>query len=100
MEDHRVVAGEAQEDQFTGLLDSVGGGIPSSLFLGAALVSILGSVSFKIAKKDNEALFVGQWVAPFLILGIYNKLVKQHGSCAGSQGKTIVDIEPTPEESE
>jgi len=25
-------------------------------------------------------LFVGQWAAPFLLLGIYNKMVKQHGS--------------------
>ncbi len=41
-----------------------------------------GSVSFKIAKKDHAALFVGQWVAPFLLLGIYNKMVKQHGSDA------------------
>jgi len=23
---------------------------------------------------------VGQWAAPFLLLGIYNKMVKQHGS--------------------
>jgi len=25
-------------------------------------------------------LFVGQWVPTILILGLYNKLVKQHGS--------------------
>jgi hypothetical protein len=42
------------------------------------------SVGFKIAKKDHMALFVGQWAAPFLILGIYNKLVKQHGSDAST----------------
>jgi hypothetical protein len=30
-----------------------------------------------------HALFVGQWAAPFLLLGIYNKMVKQHGSDAG-----------------
>jgi hypothetical protein len=35
---------------------------------------------FKIAKKDNLALFVGQWPPTFLILGVYNKLVKQLGS--------------------
>jgi hypothetical protein len=28
------------------------------------------------------ALFIGQWAAPFLILGLYNKMVKQHGSDA------------------
>jgi hypothetical protein len=42
------------------------------------------SVGFKIAKKDHMALFVGQWAAPFLISGIYNKLVKQHGSDAST----------------
>jgi hypothetical protein len=34
------------------------------------------SISFKLAKRTDIALFVGQWAAPFLILGIYNKLVK------------------------
>jgi hypothetical protein len=38
-----------------------------------------------MAGKKHETLFVGQWVAPFLILGIYNKMVKQHGSDAKSQ---------------
>ena len=32
--------------------------------------------------KDEWALFVGQWAPAFLILGLYNKLVKQHGSDA------------------
>jgi hypothetical protein len=27
-------------------------------------------------------MFVGQWAAPFLIMGNYNKMVKQHGSDA------------------
>ena len=30
--------------------------------------------------KDHEALFVGQWAPTFLILGLYNKLVKVAGS--------------------
>jgi hypothetical protein len=89
MTDHRVTAGEAQEDQFTGMLESATGKIPSSVFLGAALVSILGSVAFKAAKKHREALFIGQWVAPFLLLGIYNKMVKQHGSDAKSRTNSL-----------
>jgi hypothetical protein len=40
------------------------------------------SLGLKAAKKEHEALFVGQWAAPFLLLGIYNKLVKLHGSDA------------------
>ena len=89
MTDRRVAAGEAQEDQFTGMLDSVTAKIPSSLFLSAAIVSILGSFSFKMAKKQPAALFIGQWVAPFLLLGIYNKMVKQHGSDAKSRGSSL-----------
>jgi hypothetical protein len=37
----------------------------------------------KNQRKHQDALFVGQWVAPFLILGLYNKSVKQHGSDRG-----------------
>lgn len=50
--------------------------IPSSAYLGAALASVALSVDFKIAKKDHMALFIGQWAAPFLILGTYNNFVK------------------------
>jgi hypothetical protein len=42
------------------------------------------SAVFKIMGKDDWALFVGQWPAPFLIMGNYNKMVKQHGSDAWS----------------
>jgi hypothetical protein len=30
--------------------------------------------------RDEWALFVGQWAPAFLILGVYNKMVKQHGT--------------------
>lgn len=80
MTDYRVAKGEAQEDQVTAAIEKVTSQIPSSVYLAAAIGSIAGSIAFKIAKKDHLALFVGQWVAPFLILGTYNKLVKLHGS--------------------
>jgi hypothetical protein len=41
----------------------------------------------KALKRDQEAVFVGQWVAPFLILGLYNKMVKQHGTDAATNSK-------------
>lgn len=31
-------------------------------------------------EKKHEALFVGQWAPTFLLLGIYNKMVKLQGS--------------------
>ena len=53
--------------------------LPSDLFLWAAIAAITVSLGFKIAGKDDKALFVGQWPAPFLLLGLYNKLVKLEG---------------------
>lgn len=54
--------------------------LPSDLFLWAALGSMGVSLTLKIQGRSHEALFVGQWAAPFLILGLYNKLVKLEGS--------------------
>jgi hypothetical protein len=84
MTDNRVRAGDRNEDQFTAMLESQTSTLPSSLFLGAAAASIIGSVALQISGRKHESLFVGQWVAPFLLLGIYNKLVKQHGSDAAA----------------
>jgi hypothetical protein len=54
--------------------------LPSDIFLWAALGAIAASAVLKVMKKDKDALFVGQWPAPFLLLGLYNKLVKIEGS--------------------
>jgi hypothetical protein len=64
----------------TSLMESYTAKLPSSFFLGAAFASIIGSLVIKTQGKHDNALFVGQWAAPFLLLGIYNKMVKQHGS--------------------
>jgi hypothetical protein len=82
MTDHRVLPGQAQEDQVTATIEQFTSQIPSSVYLGAALASMAVSVGYKVAKNTDMALFIGQWAAPFLILGLYNKMVKQHGSDA------------------
>ncbi len=82
MNDYRVRAGEIEEDQVTSLLESYSAQLPSSFYLVAAGASILGSLIAKFQGKNHNALFFGQWAAPFLLLGIYNKMVKQHGSDA------------------
>ena len=53
--------------------------IPSDIFLWSAFGAMAVSLGLKIAGKKHEALFVGQWAAPFLLLGLYNKLVKLEG---------------------
>ena len=84
MEMQKKVSG-ATEDNFTGMIEAKTSQIPSSAFLGAALGSMAVSAVLKSSGRDKEALFVGQWAAPFLLLGIYNKLVKQLGSDADSR---------------
>ncbi|HEX8138170.1 MAG TPA: hypothetical protein VF544_11315 [Pyrinomonadaceae bacterium] len=59
--------------------------LPSDIFLWAALGSIGVSAALQIAGKQKVSLFVGQWVAPFLLLGVYNKIVKVAGSDQLSQ---------------
>jgi hypothetical protein len=54
--------------------------LPSDTFLWLAGGSIAASLTLKIMGRDRDALFVGQWAPTFLILGLYNKLVKVIGS--------------------
>jgi hypothetical protein len=54
--------------------------LPSDLFLWAALASIGTSLVFQISGKEKVANFIGHWAPTLLTLGIYNKLVKLHGS--------------------
>ena len=53
--------------------------IPSDVFLWAAIGAMAASLTLKLMKNDDTALFIGQWPAPFLLFGVYNKLVKQEG---------------------
>ena len=54
--------------------------LPSDTFLWLAGGSILASLALKFSGRDHEALFVGQWAPTFLLLGVYNKIVKVAGS--------------------
>ena len=54
--------------------------LPSDIFLWGALGSIGVSLYFELKGNPQKSRFVGQWVSPFLLLGVYNKLVKLSGS--------------------
>lgn len=53
--------------------------LPSDTFLWASIGAMSVSLALKLMGKKHTALFIGQWAAPFLLFGIYNKLVKTHG---------------------
>jgi hypothetical protein len=54
--------------------------LPSDLWLWAAFASMGVSLTLQLKGRKDESLFIGQWAAPFLLLGVYNKLVKVEGS--------------------
>lgn len=54
--------------------------LPSDTFLWASLGAITTSLILQTFGKKEESLFVGQWAPTFLLLGLYNKIVKELGS--------------------
>jgi hypothetical protein len=55
-------------------------GVRSDAFLWMAVGSMAVSATMQMMGNKHVSLFVGQWAPTFLILGVYNKLVKQMGS--------------------
>ena len=54
--------------------------LPSDTFLWAAIGAMTISATLQLAGNKHASVFVGQWAPTILILGLYNKLVKQLGS--------------------
>lgn len=71
-----------REGVFSSTIEAQTSKIPSGGYLTAAICAMAASAVLKGLRQDNWALFVGQWAPAFLIIGVYNKLVKQHGTDA------------------
>jgi hypothetical protein len=54
--------------------------LPSDTFLWLAVGSMAASAVMQSMGNRHGSLFVGQWAPTLLILGLYNKMVKQLGS--------------------
>jgi len=68
-----------QEGKTTKAIEEQTAKLPSKFFLCAALGAMTVSLALKCSGHKHMALFVGQWAAPFLLLGTYNKIVKTLG---------------------
>lgn len=60
-------------------IEAVTSKVPSDVYLWTAIGAMSASLCLKLMRKSHTALFVGQWVSPFLLMGIYNKIVKTEG---------------------
>jgi hypothetical protein len=54
--------------------------LPSDTFLWAAVGAMGASAVMQFTGHKDKSRFFGQWVAPLLLFGVYNKLVKVAGS--------------------
>lgn len=53
--------------------------VPSVLYLALGMGAMAASVTLHCLGQKKNAIMVGQWISPFLIMGLYNKIVKVEG---------------------
>jgi hypothetical protein len=75
-----VAPHEHEEGTITKMIESYTSAVPSGTYLSLAVGAIGLSAILKLAGRNQGAQFVGHWVPTILILGLYNKVVKVHGS--------------------
>ena len=71
---------DKREGEITRTIESATAAIPSGTFLTVAVGAMAASLLLMLAGRKNVANFIGQWAPTILIMGLYNKTVKQHGS--------------------
>ena len=71
---------DKKEGEVAKTIENITADIPSDVYLWSSIGAMAASLTLKILKQDQMALFIGQWAAPFLLFGIYNKIVKTEGS--------------------
>lgn len=67
------------EDRFTKTVEEYTGAIPSSAYLGIAVGAMGLSLLCQITGQGKWGNFIAQWVPTWLIIGLYNKMVKLEG---------------------
>lgn len=67
------------EDSFTKAVENYTAEIPSSAYLGVALGAMALSLVCQASGQGKWGNFIAQWVPTWLIIGVYNKLVKLEG---------------------
>lgn len=69
-----------KEGEVTKEIESVTSKLPSGAFLAFGVGAMATSAALQLAGYKSGSRFIGQWVPTVLIMGLYNKLVKLHGS--------------------
>ena len=78
------------EGQFTKTVENQTAKIPSISWLGLAAGSMVVSAGLQLFSEKKElSNFIGQWAPCFLMIGIYNKIVKVEGNDELTHSKNL-----------
>jgi hypothetical protein len=72
-------AQQQTEGKVAKMIESQTSKLPSDTFLWAAVGAMATSAILQFSGAKDKSRFFGQWVAPLLLFGVYNKMVKQQG---------------------
>ena len=75
-----VVRAEHREGALARMVEQQTAKIPSDVFLLTSFMAMAVSAVAELQGRQRTSRFVGMWVAPLLIMGVYNKMVKMLGS--------------------
>jgi hypothetical protein len=75
------------EDQFTKTIESYTAAIPSSGYLAVAIGAMAVSLLCQVTGQGKWGNFIAQSVPTWLIIGLYNKLVKLEGHDRFDRGR-------------
>jgi len=70
---------DKREGKMAKMIEEQTSKLPSDVFLWASVGVMSAAFILQLARQKHMSLFIGQWAAPFLLFGLYNKLVKQRG---------------------
>lgn len=77
---YSVAPGQHEEGELTKRIEHFTSQVPSGTYLALALGSVGLSALLYLSGRKADATFVGHWAPTLLMIGVYNKMVKLHGS--------------------
>jgi len=80
-------APQPREDELTKTIERYTGAIPSSAFLGVAVAAMALSLAAQVTGGGKWGNFIAQWAPTWLMVGLYNKMVKLEGHDQSDRGE-------------
>ena len=75
-----VHAHQHEEGYLTKVIEHYTSMVPSGVYLATAFSAVGLSLGLRMTGHRDAAVFVGLWPPTILLMGVYNKMVKLHGS--------------------